>query len=1006
MRGLAVKQEVTTAGPSGSGDTIGRGALRGTRTIERPTFIRTKPDSCANKQGVTGQKVVCTANYFAIETKADWHLYQYRVDFNPEEDRTMIKRGLLSNHRAQLGGGFVFDGTMLFTHQRLAPDPMELVSKRKHDDQFITMTVRMVDKDAIKYGDQTYLQVLNIVVRKCIANLDMILLGRNYYDPKAKPMELVSKRKHDDQFITMTVRMVDKDAIKYGDQTYLQVLNIVVRKCIANLDMILLGRNYYDPKAKITIPEFSLELWPGYLTSMRQHEHSFLLCVEIIHKVLRKDTAYDLLNSAQQRDSRNYQDIFRNEMIGQVVLTDYGNTATYKVDDVDFTSNPDTAFDMKGVKTTYRDYYYSKYGLKIQDSRQPLLVSRPKARDERGGRDGPIFLVPELCRMTGITDEMRNNQNLMRAMADRTRMDSRTRQERLMVFQKRFTQTPKNAEELKNWNLSLSKNLVSMNSRILPPERVLFGGGNAVTLERGPDWTNNFRNCSLLATSAISNWVVVGLSNAQRDIQEFVSLLQKSARGMGLRIDQPQWMNLDDDRVNSCVGVLDRVLSRDLPQIILFPVSNNRADRYSAIKRKTYVDRAVPSQVVALRTLRKKGLMSIATKVAIQMSCKIGGSPWSVDIPIKSTMVIGYDVCHDAKQKTKSYGALVASLNASWSRYYSSVTHHQHGEEIFKDLPMNIIKAITKYQQHNENQLPNRLLIYRDGVGEGQVNKVFSREVEDVVVVALRTLRKKGLMSIATKVAIQMSCKIGGSPWSVDIPIKSTMVIGYDVCHDAKQKTKSYGALVASLNASWSRYYSSVTHHQHGEEIFKDLPLNIIKAITKYQQHNENQLPNRLLIYRDGVGEGQVNKVFSREVEDVVNALQATYGEQAPKMAFIIVTKRLNSRIFLGNENPPAGTVVDDVITCPEKYDFFLIPQLVRQGTVSPAGYNVIYDKSGLSADHMQRITYKLCHLYFNWSGTVRVPAPCQYAHKLAFLCSQNLHGIPNEDLSDLLYFL
>ncbi|XP_039277685.1 piwi-like protein Siwi [Nilaparvata lugens] len=805
MRGLAVKQEVTPAGPSGSGDTIGRGALRGTRTIERPTFIRTKPDSCANKQGVTGQKVVCTANYFAIETKADWHLYQYRVDFNPEEDRTMVKRALLSNHRAQLGGGFVFDGTMLFTHQRLAPDPMELVSKRKHDDQFITMTVRMVDKDAIKYGDQTYLQVLNIVVRKCIANLDMTLLGRNYY----------------------------------------------------------------DPKAKITIPEFSLELWPGYLTSMRQHEHSFLLCVEIIHKVLRQDTAYDLLRLAMQRDSRNYQDIFRNEMIGQVVLTSYGNTATYKVDDVDFTSNPDTTFDMKGVKTTIRDYYNSKYGLKIQDGRQPLLVSRPKARDERGGRDGPIFLVPELCRMTGITDEMRNNQNLMRAMADRTRMDSRTRQERLMVFQKRFTQTPKNAEELKNWNLSLSKNLVSMNSRILPPERVLFGGGNAVTLDRGPDWTNNFRNCSLLATSAISNWVVVGLSNAQRDIQEFVSLLQKSARGMGLRIDQPQWMNLDDDRVNSCVGVLDRVLSRDLPQIILFPVSNNRADRYSAIKRKTYVDRAVPSQVVALKTLRKKGLMSIATKVAIQMSCKIGGSPWSVDIPIKSTMVIGYDVCHDAKQKTKSYGALVASLNASWSRYYSSVTHHQHGEEIFKDLPMNIIKAITKYQQHNENQLPNRLLIYRDGVGEGQVNKV-----------------------------------------------------------------------------------------------------------------------------------------FSREVEDVVNALQATYGEQAPKMAFIIVTKRLNSRIFLGNENPPAGTVVDDVITCPEKYDFFLIPQSVRQGTVSPAGYNVIYDKSGLSADHMQRITYKLCHLYFNWSGTVRVPAPCQYAHKLAFLCSQNLHGIPNEDLSDLLYFL
>ena len=29
--------------------------------------------------------------------------------------------------------------------------------------------------------------------------------------------------------------------------------------------------------------------------------------------------------------------------------------------------------------------------------------------------------------------------------------------------------------------------------------------------------------------------------------------------------------------------------------------------------------------------------------------------------------------------------------------------------------------------------------------------------------------------------------------------------------------------------------------------------------------------------------------------------------------------------------------------------------------------------------------SYKLTHMYFNWPGTIRVPAPCQYAHKLAY---------------------
>lgn len=36
-------------------------------------------------------------------------------------------------------------------------------------------------------------------------------------------------------------------------------------------------------------------------------------------------------------------------------------------------------------------------------------------------------------------------------------------------------------------------------------------------------------------------------------------------------------------------------------------------------------------------------------------------------------------------------------------------------------------------------------------------------------------------------------------------------------------------------------------------------------------------------------------------------------------------------------------------------------------GCVSPTHYNVVYDSSGLKPDHLQRLTYKLCHLYYNW---------------------------------------
>lgn len=72
------------------------------------------------------------------------------------------------------------------------------------------------------------------------------------------------------------------------------------------------------------------------------------------------------------------------------------------------------------------------------------------------------------------------------------------------------------------------------------------------------------------------------------------------------------------------------------------------------------------------------------------------------------------------------------------------------------------------------------------------------------------------------------------------------------------------------------------------------------------------------------------------------------------------------------------GAVVDHTITSKDKFDFFLVSQHVGQGTVTPTHYIVVYDDTKLKPDHIQRLSYKLTHLYYNWSGTIRVPAPCQ----------------------------
>lgn len=70
-----------------------------------------------------------------------------------------------------------------------------------------------------------------------------------------------------------------------------------------------------------------------------------------------------------------------------------------------------------------------------------MLVTRSKAREQRAGGDLLVYLVPELCRLTGLTDEMRANNSLMKDLAVYTRVDPESRIERLNAFNARLQRT-------------------------------------------------------------------------------------------------------------------------------------------------------------------------------------------------------------------------------------------------------------------------------------------------------------------------------------------------------------------------------------------------------------------------------------------------------------------------------------------------------------------------------------------------------------------------------------
>ncbi len=63
----------------------------------------------------------------------------------------------------------------------------------------------------------------------------------------------------------------------YTDGQFVQFLNILHRQCLRGLNLQQLGRNYFDPDNSVTLRDWKLALWPGYVTSIRQHERGVSL---------------------------------------------------------------------------------------------------------------------------------------------------------------------------------------------------------------------------------------------------------------------------------------------------------------------------------------------------------------------------------------------------------------------------------------------------------------------------------------------------------------------------------------------------------------------------------------------------------------------------------------------------------------------------------------------------------------------------------------------------------
>ena len=141
----------------------------------------------------------------------------------------------------------------------------------------------------------------------------------------------------------------------------------------------------------------------------------------------------------------------------------------------------------------------------------------------------------------------------------------------------------------------------------------------------------------------------------------------------------------------------------------------------------------VPSQVICAKTLdNPRRLSSVVSKIALQIQCKLGGELWGCQTPNAGLMVIGIDVFHDASRLQGSVAAICASTNASFSLWHSqSLSPQERGQELIDTLKVAFIESLRAYRASN-NVWPRSVLVFRDGIGNAQINASAQLEISSL----------------------------------------------------------------------------------------------------------------------------------------------------------------------------------------------------------------------------------------------------------------------------------
>jgi len=281
--------------------------------------------------------------------------------------------------------------------------------------------------------------------------------------------------------------------------------------------------------------------------------------------------------------------------------------------------------------------------------------------------------------------------------------------------------------------------------------------------------------------------------------------------------------------------------------------------------------------------------------------------------------------------------------------------------------------------------------------------------------VGSKLAKDRGRDQYIANVALKFNLKLGGTNQVVEnknlgiIDQNKTMVVGIDVTHPSPgsaSNAPSVSAMVASVDKTLGQWPATLRIQRARQENVDDLAEMLKSRLNLWKTKGKHTaFPENILIYRDGVSEGQYDMVLSQELPQLRKACEALYPapdtkKGLPRFTVVICGKRHKTRFYPTNlqdcdrsGNTKPGTVVDRGVTEARNWDFFLQAHAALQGTARPCHYYIVHDEIFRQiyakqipppftniADIVEDLTHNMCYLFGRATKAVSLCPPAYYA--------------------------